>query len=46
MSRILYKYGQYVIYRGNRYQVEVDYEDLVYLIGVNNPVNPNEIKPA
>lgn len=48
MSRKLYRYGQWVILisTGQRFQVEVDYEDHVYLIGKEKEVLPNEIKPA
>lgn len=44
--RKLYKGGEWVVYNGKRYQVEVDYEDHVYLKGMKEPVLPEQIKPA
>lgn len=46
--RTLFKSGQWVILikTGKKYQVEVDYEDWVYLYGLKDPFQPHEIKAA
>lgn len=46
--RKLYQVGQWivVIKTGKRYQVEIDYEDLVYVYGLKEPFADNEVKPA
>jgi tRNA(Leu) C34 or U34 (ribose-2'-O)-methylase TrmL len=48
MSRILYKPGTWVILikTGQRFQVEIDYEDHVYLFGKAKEVLPEEIRLA
>lgn len=44
--RELYEEWQWVIYAGKRYQVDYDYEDLIYLKGRREPVKPSEVKRA
>lgn len=39
-----FEQGTRVTWKGKRYQVEIDYEDWVYLIGIEEPVPGNEIK--
>ena len=41
-----YAYGTWVLWKGSRYQVEIDYEDWVYFIGVKDPVLADELKLA
>jgi hypothetical protein len=45
---MMYQRNQWVILirTGQKYQVEIDYEDFVYLIGVKNPVKQSEVKAA
>lgn len=48
MKRILYKHGQWVVVKatGKKYQVEVDYEDFIWLIGIEEEFLPDQIKPV
>jgi len=46
MSRQLFKRGTEVIINGKKYIIEYDYEDLIYVIGVKEPFQPNQIKKA
>lgn len=44
--RKLYQENEWVLYQGKRYQVEMDYEDWIYLKGVTEPIFHTEIKKA
>jgi hypothetical protein len=46
MSRQLLKPGTIVMINGNIHVVEYDYEDLIYVIGVKEPFQPNQVKKA
>lgn len=46
MKRELLKQGTKVIINGKQYIVDCDYEDLIYVIGVKEPFQPNQVKKA